>query len=185
MVYNEEKCGYPIKKIEFVESVNIMEYRNNRNRREAYIEGNVVRKREAAPKYKPQPQKSREELEKERIRKRAAKRNQQKAMSMNLGYVAFLSVATVVCFAVCIMFVHVQSDITARMANIASLETQIAETKADNTAAEKRIETTMNLDQVKAAAAGMGLTYPSQEQIQYYTVENDDYMNQYGEIPSN
>ncbi len=162
-----------------------MEYRNNRSYREAYIEGNVVRKGQAVPKPEPQPQKSREELEQERIRKRAAKRNRQKALSMNLGYVVFLTAATVVCFAVCIMFIHVQADITARMADIASLETQISEVKADNTAAEKRLETTMNLDQVKAAAAEMGLAYPSGEQIQYYTVENDDYMNQYGEIPSN
>lgn len=162
-----------------------MEYRNNRNYREGYIEGNVVRTGQAAPKTKTQPQKSREELERERIRRRAAKRNQQRAMSMNLGYIVFLTVATIVCFAVCAMFIHIQSDITARMANIASLESQIEEVKADNTAVEKRLETTMNLDQVKAAAAGLGLTYPSREQIQYYTVENDDYMNQYGEIPSN
>lgn len=168
-----------------MESVSIMEYRNNRNYRGAYIEGNVVRTKQAVPKQEPQPQKSREELERERIRRRAAKRNQQKAMSMNLGYIAFLTVATIVCFSVCTVFIHVQSDITARMADIASLETQIAEVKADNTAAEKRLETTMNLDQVKAAAAGLGLTYPDKEQIRYYTVENDDYMNQYGEIPSN
>ena len=168
-----------------MESVKIMEYRNNRNHRETYVERNVVRTNQAVPKQKPQPPKSREELERERLRRRAAKRNQQKAMSMNPGYVAFLTVATMVCFAVCAMFIHVQSDITTRMADIASLETQIAETKAENTAAEKRLETTMNLDQVKAAAAAMGLTYPGREQIQYYTVENDDYMNQYGDIPSN
>lgn len=162
-----------------------MEYRNNHNYRQAYIEGNTVRQGQAVPKQDPRPQKSREELERERLRRRAAKRNQQKAMSMNRGYIVFLTAATVACFAVCAMFIHVQSDITARMADIASLETQITEVKADNTAAEKRLETTMNLDQVKAAAAGMGLAYPSSEQIHYYTVENDDYMNQYGDIPSN
>lgn len=168
-----------------MESVKIMDYRNNRNYRQTYIEGNVVRKREAAPKYRPQPEKSREQLERERSRKYAAKRNQQRAMSMNIGYVAFLTLATVLCFAVCILFIHVQSDITTRMSDIASLETQIAEVKADNTAAEKRLETTMNLDEVKASAAAMGLVYPSSEQIQYYSVENNDYMNQYEDIPSN
>lgn len=159
-----------------------MEYRNNRSYRETYIEGNVVRKREAVPKYEPQPQKSREELERERRRRLAAKRNQQKALVMNRGYVAFLTAATVVCLAVCLLFVHIQSDITTRMANITSLETQISEIKAENTATEKRIETTMNMDQVKAAAAGMGLAYPTSDQIQYYSVENSDYMNQYGDV---
>ena len=44
---------------------------------------------------------------------------------------------------------------TTRMANIASIESQIAEVKADNVAAEKRLETTMNLDQIKEAAKNL------------------------------
>ena len=99
--------------------------------------------------------------------------------------VAFLAAATVVCFLVCAIFIYLQSDVTTRMANIASIESQIAEVKADNVAAEKRLETTMNLDQIKEAAKNLGLIMPGSEQVRYYSVENSDYMNQYGEIPSN
>ena len=75
---------------------------------------------------------------------------------MDRGYVAFLAAATVVCFLVCAIFIYLQSDVTTRMANIASIESQIAEVKADNVAAEKRLETTMNLDQIKEAAEKSG-----------------------------
>ncbi len=163
-----------------------MESRDRQYRRSSYIEGNVVRQREVAPVRREQHvEKTQEELRRERIRRNAAKQNQQRAMAMNRGYVGFLAAATVVCFMVCAVFIHLQSDVTTRLANIASIESQIAETKADNVAAEKRLETTMNLDQVREAAKGLGMVMPGSEQVRYYTVENSDYMNQYGEIPSN
>ena len=156
-----------------------MESRDRHYRRDSYIEGNVVRQRESVPGRSVQPaEKTREQLHQERMRKNAA-------MAMDRGYVAFLAAATVVCFLVCAIFIYLQSDVTTRMANIASIESQIAEVKADNVAAEKRLETTMNLDQIKEAAKNLGLIMPGSEQVRYYSVENSDYMNQYGEIPSN
>ena len=163
-----------------------MESRDRHYRRDSYIEGNVVRQRESVPGRSVQPaEKTREQLHQERIRKNAARQNQQRAMAMDRGYVAFLAAATVVCFLVCAIFIYLQSDVTTRMANIASIESQIAEVKADNVAAEKRLVTTMNLDQIKEAAKNLGLIMPGIEQVRYYSVENSDYMNQYGEIPSN
>lgn len=163
-----------------------MESRDRHYRRDSYIEGNVVRQRESVPGRSVQPaEKTREQLHQERMRKNAARQNQQRAMAMDRGYVAFLAAATVVCFLVCAIFIYLQSDVTTRMANIASIESQIAEVKTDNVAAEKRLETTMNLDQIKEAAKNLGLIMPGSEQVRYYSVENSDYMNQYGEIPSN
>lgn len=163
-----------------------MESRDRHYRRDSYIEGNVVRQRESVPGRSVQPaEKTREQLHQERMRKNAARQNQQRAMAMDRGYVAFLAAATVVCFLVCAIFIYLQSDVTTRMANIASIESQIAEVKADNVAEEKRLETTMNLDQIKEAAKNLGLIMPGSEQVRYYSVENSDYMNQYGEIPSN
>ena len=163
-----------------------MESRDRHYRRDSYIEGNVVRQRECVPGRSVQPaEKTREQLHQERMRKNAARQNQQRAMAMDRGYVAFLAAATVVCFLVCAIFIYLQSDVTTRMANIASIESQITEVKADNVAAEKRLETTMNLDQIKEAAKNLGLIMPGSEQVRYYSVENSDYMNQYGEILSN
>ena len=161
-----------------------MAQRNN-DYRNTYIEGNTVRRNQAVPghavpKRGPEvPQRSREEIIRDRQRRLAAKRNQQRAMAMNRGYVFFLSLATLICCGVCALFIHLQSNITTRMSDIAELETQISEKKADNDAAENRLETTMTLEEIKAKAAGLGLVYPSSEQIQHYSVESSDYMNQY------
>ena len=134
-----------------------MESRDRHYRRDSYIEGNVVRQRERVPGRSVQPaEKTREQLHQERMRKNAARQNQQRAMAMDRGYVAFLAAATVVCFLVCAIFIYLQSDVT-----------------------------TMNLDQIKEAAKNLGLIMPGSEQVRYYSVENSDYMNQYGEIPSN
>lgn len=165
----------------------------------AGIEGNVVRQPQTVPAYDPQPRrrgepqprrreepqrKTREEILRERSRKRAVRRNLDRALEMNRGYVAFLTVVTVICFCVSLLYVHVQADNTVRMQEITALENQISELKADNQAAEKRLETSMNLEEVKKSAKKMGFIYPKAEQIRYYTVEDSDYMNQYGKIPS-
>lgn len=90
-----------------------MESRDRHYRRDSYIEGNVVRQRESVPGRSVQPaEKTREQLHQERMRKNAARQNQQRAMAMDRGYVAFLAAATVVCFLVCAIFIYLQSDVT-------------------------------------------------------------------------
>ena len=72
-----------------------MESRDRHYRRDSYIEGNVVRQRECVPGRSVQPaEKTREQLHQERMRKNAARQNQQRAMAMDRGYVAFLAAAT-------------------------------------------------------------------------------------------
>lgn len=163
-----------------------MEKKSRQYYRDSYIEGNIVRQPERGPeRERKQEEKSREQIRREQMRRHAARQNQQRALSMNRGYVLFLAGATAFCCLVCGVFLHLQSDVTNRLANIATLESEIADIKSDNVATEKRLETTMNLDQIKAAAIGLGLVTPGNEQVRYYSVENSDYMNQYGEIPTN
>lgn len=161
--------------------------KNTVNRNSAYVQGNAVRRKEAAPEYEPkrrEPQRSPEEERAKRQRQLAAKRNIQKTQKMNGGFIAFLAAATVVCAAFCGLFIHMQSDITMNMENVAALETQISELKTDNDAVEKRLETTMSLDEIKEKAVKeLGMKYPVSDQIVEISVENSDYMNQYGSVP--
>lgn len=158
-----------------------------------YVYGNTVRQMQAAPAYEPKrepkrkPQRRREltpEQERaQRQRKAAAKRNQQRTMVMNGRYVLFLSAVTLVCALVAGLFVMMQADVTANMKNIAALESQISELKIANDATEKRLETTVNLDEIKAEALALGMAYPAEGQIITYSVDHTDYMNQYSDIP--
>lgn len=151
-----------------------------------HVDGNTVRRMEAAPDYR-QEQKTRQEREREeelRRRKRAAARNRQKELQMSRSYVVFLTMAVVVFGIFCAVYIKLQSDVTARMRTIASLESQLADLKAENDEAYKRINTAVDLDAVKNTAINeLGMFYASQDQIIYYTVEKSDFMNQLDEIP--
>ena len=154
--------------------------------RNYYVDGNTVRRMEAAPDYR-RIRKEKIEREKEeelRRRKRQARRNQERALRMSRSYVAFLTVAVLVFGVFAGTYIKLQSDVTARMKEISSLESQISDLKADNDEAYKRISTSVALESVREQAMnGLGMSYVKESQIMYYSVGDDDYMNQYSEIP--
>lgn len=151
-----------------------------------YVDGNTVRRMEAAPDYRRQQREriEREKQEELRRRKRVARRNQERALRMSRSYVAFLTMAVVVFGVFAGFYIKVQSSVTARMKNIATLESQISDLKAENDEAYKRINNSIDLDSVRERAmTELGMTYAKESQIIYYSVGEDDYMNQFGEIP--
>lgn len=151
-----------------------------------YIDGNVVRRMEAAPDYRRERREriEREREEELRKRRRTARRNQKKALRMSRSYVAFLTMAVVVFGVFAGLYIYLQSDVTARLKTISSLESQIADLKADNDEAYKRINTAVDLESIRNTAMNeLGMSYAKESQIIYYSVGEDDYMNQYSEIP--
>lgn len=155
-------------------------------RRDYYVEGNAVRRMESVPDYR-QIQKERIEKEKEaelRRRKRIARRNQERELRMSRSYVMFLTVAVLVFGIVAGTYIKIQSDMTARLKTISNLKSQIEDLAADNDETVKRINTMVDLDSIRDRAMNeLGMSYAKESQIIYYTVGDDDYMNQYGEIP--
>lgn len=155
-------------------------------RRDYYIEGNAVRRMEAMPDYR-QLQKERIEKEREaelRRRKRIARRNQERELRMSRSYVMFLTAAVLVFGIFTGTYIKIQSDITARLKTISSLKSQIEDLTADNDETVKRINTMIDLDSIRDKAMNeLGMSYAKESQIIYYSVGDDDYMNQYEEIP--
>lgn len=148
-----------------------------------YIDGNTVRRLEGEPQER---RKRQMEKEQERIRKknrRIAKRNQEKALHISLGYVMFCAMAVCLLAGVCVTYIRLQSDITSRTKNISMLESEITNLRADNDAAEKRITLSTDLDAVKQKALELGMKFASPDQIIYYSVEDNDFMDQYSDIP--
>lgn len=168
--------------------------RKNRNMRHSayYIDGNTVRRNAAAPEYsqaerieKERRERLRREKEEElRRKKRAIRRRQERELRMSRSYVAFLTVAVIVFGTYAGVYISIQSDVTDRMRKIANLESQIENLRADNDEAFKRINTTLDLDSIREIALGeYGMSYARESQIVYYSVGDEDYMNQYSEIP--
>lgn len=152
----------------------------NSYRQREYIEGNTVRKLETAPRR----ERERQQPEKKRKIDRATSANRERSMQLNPGYIVFLTLALVLTVGICVTYIGLQADAKNRMRNIASLENQALNLKTDNDAALKRIETSVDMEAIKTVAINeLGMTYPSSEQINYFEVETNDYMNQYQDIP--
>ena len=157
-----------------------------------YIEGNAVRRTDAMPDDWELEQKHRKEREQREMQERQharrrraiARRNQDKALIMNRGYVAFLTMAAIMTCITAGFYIKLQSDITIRMGNIAALETSVNQMKADNDATSKRLATAVKMEDVKKQAIDvLGMGYPSEDQIVFYEIDRADFMSQYSEIP--
>lgn len=150
-----------------------------------YVNGSTVRQMEAQPVRRERIDRSRiiEEQQKKR-RRNAARRNRERALHMSRGYVAFLTICVAVVAFAAVALVQIQSQVTQRMEHIAALESQITDLKADNDARYKEIVTSVDLDYIKDVAMNeLGMQYATEDQIIYYSVENDNFMDQYSDIP--
>ena len=150
-----------------------------------YVNGSTVRQMETAPVRQPRPDRRQiEENQRRKIRKNAVMRNRERALHMSRGYVAFLSICVVVVAFAAVSLIQIQSQVTQRMEHIASLESQITDLKAHNDARYKEIITSVDLDHIKNVAINeLGMQYASEEQVIYYSVEKNNFMDQYSDIP--
>ena len=92
----------------------------------------------------------------------------------------YLLAVTIVCCVLFVGYVSLQNSVTTRLNNIANLQSQVNELKADNNAALSRIETNVNVADIKETALNdLGMVYADKSHIVYYQTENKDYMSQY------
>ena len=150
-----------------------------------YVNGSTVRQLEAQPVRRERIDRTKiQEEQKKKRRRNAARRNRERALHMSRGYVAFLSLCVAVVAFAAVALVQTQSQVTQRMEHIAALESQITDLKADNDARYKEIITSVDLDYIKDVAINeLGMQYAAEDQIIYYSVESDNFMDQYSDIP--
>ncbi|MCI7107563.1 MAG: cell division protein FtsL [Lachnospiraceae bacterium] len=149
-----------------------------------YVNGNTVRELEAPVRRDPRTRREMEEVRRRKNRRNAARRNRQRAMEMNRGYVVFLTGCVLVTALTAVLFVQMQSQMTNHMRSVASLESQVVNLRADNDARYKEITTSVDLNHVKDVAINeLGMTYPKEKQVVYYSIENNNFMDQYRDIP--
>lgn len=158
-----------------------------------YVYGSAVRrlepereepKRREEPRRAPVRKQNASHLKKQRQQQRISKKNQQRALAMNMGYVAFLAAATIACAAACLFFIGAQSKMTASMKQVEALESQIEELQTQNNVLENQIAASIDINNVKRRAESYGMSYPTEDQIVHYSVNSSDYMDQYIEVPA-
>ena len=150
-----------------------------------YVNGNTVRQLDAQPVRKERIDRNRIEEERRRKNRRnAARRNRERAMYMSPARVMFLSSCVGLSAFAAVSLIQIQSQITQRMKHIAALESQLTDMKADNDAKYKEIITSVDLNEIKDVAINQfGMTYAAEDQIVYFSVENENFMDQYSDIP--
>ena len=148
-------------------SSNAHTYDKNRRDKSAYVYGNTVRKLDVVTQLE-EPQK--------RVLSHEVQVNRAKAKHMNLGYVLFLIAALSVAAMVLIGYIKVQAEITTMTEYIAKQEKVLNNLKISNDEMLTRIESRLDLEEVKKVAIGeLGMTYPKEGQIITYTSADYDY----------
>ena len=144
---------------------------NNAYRRtnQMYVQGNTARKLQAVP----------SQYERTTIKKdnRAVQKNRDKALHMNVGYVLFLVAAMMMAGLMLTWYLTLQSDITNSIKNVARLESELNSLKLDNDERYSRINSDINLEEVRRVAIQeLGMQYAQEGQIYNYDNEGNDYM---------
>ena len=150
-------------------------HRNIREDR-IYIDGNTARKLQSVPV-------NRNRTQDDQIRRQQVKR-QHRVAPMNLGYIFFMMLATLVVCVVLIGYVELQADITNRINHISKLESQLNDLKLANDEEYTKIMSSVDLEEIKRIAIEeLGMKYAKDGQVITYSGEGNDYVRQYKEIP--
>lgn len=151
--------------------------KNQNGRTYVYVDGTAVRKLQTAP-AKTQKQ------QKPSVSPRA-RRNRERALSMNLGYVAFLTVAAVITVFMCVNFLQLQAKGTKLQKEVTALEAQLDSAILENDSDYNRIITNVDMEHVKDVAMNqLGMVQAKKSQIITYEIDDNDYVRQYSEIPA-
>lgn len=169
---------------------------DNRRRRQQmrptgyYVEGSTVRKLEAVPEEYPTrhrrqtAEECRRHAEKSR-KKEIARKNQERALRLNLTYTLFLIFSVVVTVAACVFYLSLQNEVLRTSQQVSELKSELSTITNENVAMEERINSAVDLSEVYQRAVGeFGMTAITEGQIHYYSNENQDYVKQYRQIPA-
>ncbi len=154
-------------------------YHSNSYHTRAYVEGNTARK------LRPTPAPGvRRTQEVRRSVNYTVRRNQEKALQMDLPFVVMLTIAAICTLYLCVNYLHVQSSITSRIHNIEILEQDLEVLKSENDALETSINTYVDLDYVyEVATQELGMVYANKNQVIMYNKTESEYVRQYDDIP--
>ena len=173
--------------------------RNSRQLRYTWEDGNAVRQPEWIPPGRSgtetdrkrqtpkqrQPQRQTGRKRKAQTRTGAGRRTRTRAgQRLGAGYVLFLSAVCAVTVLFCIYYLQLKSQITTQSAKIVVLESNLSRLQADNDAYYKKAMASVSMDEVRETAIDrLGMHYPSQSQIRYYSTDDNSYVRQYRNVP--
>ncbi len=155
---------------------------NRRPVYQEYISGSAVRATESAVRYQIPQQR---DINRQLAVARAVRRNQEKALRMDLPYVIMLTLAAVCALSICVSYLHIQSTMASRIHHIELLEQELEQLKSENDALQTAINTDIDLDYAyKVATEELGMVYANRNQVLLYDKTESEYVRQYEDIPN-
>lgn len=159
--------------------------------------GNVYMYGATAPVFKPEydpgydyekalRERKRKIAEEERRRElRRQRRILEREKRISRANMVAMCFATIMILGLCALYIGLQSRLIENKNKIADLKGKVINLTQENDAESKRIETSVDLNDIrKTAKKKLGMVYPKESQIVYYHIDNNDYMEQYKDIPS-
>ena len=140
-----------------------------------YVDGNTVRKLNVVEEIQnpTQPKKI----------NHAVRKNREKALYMNLGYVLFLVAALASAAIILIGYIQIQAEITLSVKNIAAMESELNDLRLTNDENYARAASSVDLDEIRSVAIGeLGMRYAKEGQIINVSGEGNDYVRQLADI---
>lgn len=149
-------------------------------RSQAYIHGSAV------PKVQPDENFDHQEKRKEQQKLNSkVRKNQKKALKIDLPYLVMLVAASCCTLFICINYLQVQTTTTRRMDRIKALEQELDSLRAENDILQTRINTSVDLDHVyQVATEELGMVYAGKSQVRMYHQTESEFVRQYEDLPT-
>ena len=106
-----------------------------------------------------------------------------RAIREDRGRLIRLVIIMVTTLVVCTVFLKLNFQVQQQIDHVSVLQKEIDALRLTNEDAQKRLEDTVDLFSVQKKAEALGMGYPKEENVVYYSVDETDYMFQTGEIP--
>ncbi|MBO5154627.1 MAG: hypothetical protein J6C00_09810 [Eubacterium sp.] len=106
-----------------------------------------------------------------------------RAIREDRGRLIRLVIIMVTTLVVCTVFLKLNFQVQQQIYHVAVLRKEIDALRLANEDAQKRIEDARNLYEVRERAISLGMGYPKEGNVIYYSVDDTDYMFQTGDIP--
>ena len=116
-------------------------------------------------------------------RKKKSKRSKG-STNAGRGYITALIVVLMLTMFSCVNYLQLKARLATQSAEIADMESELSQLKADNDAFYNTVIASVTLEEIKTAALErLGLHYAAQSQIRYYDLDDSGYVRQYTEVP--
>lgn len=112
------------------------------------------------------------------------KHRREEADTMSIPYCIFLAAACILTLVLGAYYLQQQALSTSSQKKIALLEEELAEMKKENTDDLNRIETSINLEEIRDIALNeLGMVYATQDNVVLYKKTDRNYVSQHEELP--